>query len=361
MKNSKIAFYTIISIVILISIIYIMLYLDYDFKSLYSYLNNLNATIANSDLSNLVNNNSIGNLPAINITTNNTDVERLQICSQGPIYMGERVDDSACKKLCGSSGTVLLVNSGDEVFSNGQKLDTGAWCTVVRPNCNLNTTYAVATVNSVACRSKFPRIFGGPTGDQIIACNNGLTFNVDNILWDYLTNSRVTPQTRLVQEDERLKDGSFRFRCKFAEDVFGNEFVPHPIDRFHPIRNYCTKQIYRASRSIRLTDTFDCDCGDFRDTRVKNKIVGDLSSPCSNCFYENDKSIHKVPYDCIKPTSLYYDTYINVPCMPSKLTTKGTFCDIINLDIREDNGNFPFHSISSIENAQRKQCGPVRN
>ena len=359
MKYSIYFTYTIISIVILLSIIYIMFYLDYDFKPMFEYLNSLNVTVANSDLTNLINNNSIGNLPAINITTNNTDVERLQTCSQGPIYMGERVDDFACKKLCGSSGTALLVNPGDEIFSNGQKLDTGAWCTVVRPKCNLNTTYVVATANSVACRSKFPRIFGGPTGDRIIACNNSSTFNVNNILWDYQKNTRVTPQTLLIDEDEKLPDGSYRFRCKFSDDVFENQFIAHPVDRFHPIRNYCSKQIYRASREIRLTENFDCDCGNFRDTRVKNKIANDPSTPCSNCFYEQTGSVRTVPYDCIKPSSLYYDAYSSVPCMPSKVVTRGTYCDTIKLDVEEDSGNFPFHNIQPIRLAQRKKCDTI--
>lgn len=322
--------------------------MNYDFTSFFNYLNRMNLLLKNENLANLINANTIGNLPSLNITTNNTEIQQLQACSTGPIFLGVTADEASCKKICGSSGRLLNVYAGQEIFSNGQQLTPGAWCTVNRPNCNFNTTYAVATVNSVACRSKYPRMFGGDTGNRVIACNNSQYFNPSNVLWDNLYNKLVNPiNIRLVDTDEKLPDGSYRFMCKFGDDYFGNQFISHRIDRLHPMRNYCNKDIYRAHRLIQQNSDGTCDCGNYQDTRVKNQIPDDPTTTCTPCFNEKVGTISKVGIDCFTINSIYYDVYRKMPCLPSKFVSEGTFCETLEINTSETDvfSMFPFHSI----------------
>jgi len=349
--NTNIIIFTIITIIIIATVIYMMMYFDYDLSPIFKYLNTLNRTLQNKHLSNLLNNNTLNNLPSLNLITNNEYVNQLQKCADGPVFLGTMTitDDVMCKRICGSAGQPLNVAFDDVIFSNNQQLQQGGWCTINRPDCNLNTTYVVATANSYVCKSKFPRLFGGETGNRIIACNNYQYFNPNNTLWDYLHNRRVTPQTIITDEDERLPDGSYRFRCKFGDDMLGNQYLPHHLDRFHPMRNFCTENIYKASRAITLTDNFKCDCGNFLETRVKNKIIGDQSTQCTPCY--DEVTIGKIGYDCITPYSTYVNLYTSTPCLPSKQTSIGTECQSLTVDIQKDKGDFPFHNL--LENKPR--------
>ncbi|CAI6372849.1 unnamed protein product [Macrosiphum euphorbiae] len=86
------------------------------------------------------------------------------------------------------------------------------------------------TVNSVICRAKFPKLFGGPTGNLVVACNDTRINNPLNVLWDYRYDKVVDPFTvTLNDSDELLADGNFRFRCNFGgRDNMHNKYIEHP-------------------------------------------------------------------------------------------------------------------------------------
>ena len=342
------------TIVIIIAAIYTMAIFKYDFTSTFDYINKMNLMLQNSDIANLLNGNPIGNLPVINIQTNNSEIKRLNECANGPIFLGDASDEFVCKRICGSAGKLLNVTTDDEIFSNGFKLTEGAWCTVTRPNCNLNTTYVRATANSVDCQTKYPSLFGGETGNRLVACNNLKYFNVKNILWDNLTNSRVTPMTKIYKgEDELLADGSYRFTCKFNEDEQGNQYIEHISNRFHPMRNFCTKELYKANPNIKITKDGKCDCGNYEETRVRNKVENDLTTTCTSCYdyYDGDKKILSISTDCVTLNSVYTQLQTDVVCKPEKFINLGSLCEKIELKVMYDDGKFPLHPIEPISGA----------
>lgn len=330
-----------------------MVLFDYNLSDYLKYMSTMNMNLKNENLRNLLNGNGIQNLPAINIITTNPDVNRLQSCRDGPIYMGRDATDFSCKQMCGTNGSTFYVGERDEIFSNGQRLRPGMYCGLVPPNCNLNTTYAVATANSVACRSKFPRMFGGPEGNQIIGCNNSNYNNPANRLWDYLHNQRVTQFDEIFDTDERLPSGQFRFMCKFDDDEFGNAFIPHPIDRLHPQRNYCTQNIFRGSRSIIQNPDGTCDCGNYQNTRVRNKFPSDPFSECTSCFtmYHQVDKYAEGGSKCFTNFSRFGSIATEVPCLPSKFPMEGNFCESVNVKVTEDNTAFPFFPLASLLNS----------
>lgn len=335
----------IMTILLIAATVYTMAIFNYDFTSTLDYINKMNLMLQNKNLANLLNANSIGNLPVINIQTNNSEIQRMNDCANGPVFMGAVSDEFVCKRICGGAGKLLNVAYGDEVFFNGQKLSEGAWCTVNRPNCNLNTTFARATVNNVSCQTKYPFIFGGETGNRLIACNNIQHFSVNNILWDNLNNERVTSMTKLTHEDEKLPDGSYRFTCKFGDDENKNKFIENPSNRFHPVVNYCTKDIYDASPNIKLTPEGNCDCGNYQDTRVQNKIMNDPTSTCTACYDRYNETTNRLTIgtNCVTVNSKYTQLQRDTVCKPSKFINIGNLCELIELDVKYDDNKFPFH------------------
>lgn len=321
-----------------------MVALNFDLRGYNAYINRTNVLLGSEDLSNLLNANALGNLPAVNINSNNALVNTLQTCRNGPMFMGTSGSEFSCRQLCGPNGRLLQIGPSEEVFSNGEKLHPGTWCTLQRPNCNLNTSYVVATANSIACRSRHPRIFGGIDGNRVIACNNEREFNIRNILWDNLHNTRVSEFTPVGNADDRLASGNFRYTCQFDDDDAGNQYVSHTIDRLHPMRNPCSASILRASRQIRLMPDGTCDCGNYADTRVRNRLENDLFSECTNCFnfriVEND--INQIGHRCFTMSSPYAMAFSSVPCMPSRIQSDGNFCESIDIRVQEQVSNRPF-------------------
>jgi hypothetical protein len=255
--------------------------------------------------------------------------------------------------LCGTNASTFYVGDRDEIFSNGQRLQPGMYCTLNVPNCNLNTTYAVATANSVACRSKFPRMFGGAEGNQVIACNNAIYNNPANTLWDNLLNRRLHQFDDIIDTNERLPSGEFRYICRFDDDQFGNRYIEHPMDRLHPQRNYCSRGIFRGSRIISQLPNGQCNCGDYQQTRVRNKNPNDPYSECTSCFtlYHKPEKRAEAGSDCFTHFSNFQDILTKIPCLPSKFPNEGNFCESVTVHLTEDNVAFPFFPINIQSNA----------
>jgi hypothetical protein len=322
-----------------------MVSLKFDLRGYDQYVTSTNVLLESKDLANLLNANALGNLPSININSNNALINTLQTCRDGPIFMGPSGSDFSCRQMCGSNARLLKIKEGEEIFSNGEKLEPGTWCTLNRPNCNLNTTYAVATANSVACRSRFPRMFGGTEGNSVIACNNDTNFSVANVLWDNLLNQRVTEFSRVNDnEDELLDSGEFRFTCRFGDDDSGNQYVPHVIDRLHPMRNYCTSSILEASRIIQMLPDGTCDCGEYSQTRVRNRLENNPFTECTNCFHLRipEDDINQVGFRCFNTRSPYSMAFSSVPCMPGRILDEGNFCEQMNILVQEQLPDRPF-------------------
>jgi hypothetical protein len=346
---SPLLLHTIVTILVIFTIIFVMLSLNYNLDDFFLYLRTTNLQLKNENLNDLINGNGIQNLPSVNINTTDLTVNRLQSCRDGPVLMGQTASEFSCRQMCGASASLVHVDDSREIFSNGERLQNGMWCMLNPPNCNLNTTFAVSTVNSVACRSRHPRIFGGELGNNIVACNNQQYFNSDNIIWDNLSNMRVSQYTQIQDADELLPNGTFRFNCQFGDDDFGNRFMPHTIDRLHPMRDYCSSTIFKGSRQIQQMLNGACDCGAYQDTRVRNKRVDDEFSTCTSCYHTRNTNteISRVSYECFTLNSPYHMVGDRVPCVASQFIRNGNFCGSIDVPTAQTRMGraFEFHPV----------------
>lgn len=306
------------------------------------YLLTLNEQSKNDTLMDLNNANTISNLPEVILQSDGNDnIATLTDCKNKIKYLGE-VDDSKmkqyrdlCKVTCGGSGELLVVEGDSDYIYNSEFVKAGVYCTVKPTPCNFNTGYAIATVNSVTCRSKYPRMFGGTNASDIVACNDENHPSTGSVLWDYANNEVVDPLTvNITHEDEKLPDGSYRFRCKFNETKMQNPYIAHPIDRFHPIEDVCNNSIYRASYSVHAEvgeKDWSCNCGKFEETRVTHVNPNDDKSTCTSCFFDKKENTYKIPYLCYKDSSPYTFATTMVPCI--EYSDMGNFCNTVSFEV----------------------------
>lgn len=288
-------------------------------------------------LQSLLNGSGINNIPSLNIITTNAAVATANQCGRGPVNIGLSGTDSDCVKVCANSSAKAVQVGPDEQYYYGSfALNEGANCIIgPRPECDTKTTIVLMTINSVVCRSKFPRIIGGTIGTNVVACNNRLIQSPNNVLWDYKYNEKFNPlTTTITDEDEVLPDGTYRFRCKYrGTDSRGNTYQENPFDRFHPISNYCASLIFRAHPDVRTVFTqnntdYYCDCGNFSDTRVKNIVEEDKRSQCSPTSLQitsYDKGVKTaiIPYKCFTLFSPIDSVATSLPCPNDQFTREG--------------------------------------
>ena len=333
---SNVIFIVLLTLIILF-ILYSFLFYKYD-KDIIPNNAKLAEKYRYGPLQSLLNGSGINNIPTLNLITTNVGVHIANKCGAGPVLTGSSsISDSECIRICAnSSAKALIVHEEESHFYESSTLNKGAYCIIgARPECDTRTTIVLMTINSVVCRSKFPRIIGGKLGTQTIACNNRMINDHNNVLWDYKYNERFDPlTTTILDEDELLLDGTYRFRCKFnGQDDRGNLYQEHPIDRFHPISNYCAALIYRAHPNVKTLfynngEDFLCDCGNYNETRVRNilpKVDKSQCSPYSVNSEINDKGVETVtiPYPCFTLFSSISDVGKYFPCPPDRFTREG--------------------------------------
>lgn len=286
----------------------------------------------------LLNGSGINNIPNLNIISTNNQVTIANNCQNGPVYLGKTGSKDECVRTCANSTADLINVHEDETYIyNSNKLQVGVYCTIApRPLCNMKTTYALMTINSIVCRSKYPDLIGGELGTEIIACKNRFISDPKNVLWDYANNELFSVyRTEFTDTNERLSDNSYRFACKFnGLDANGNKYIANPLNRFHPMRNYCAGLVHDASDNIKtvfdnLNRTFECDCGNFDETRVKNIDPNNKRSQCSNLVVIDipgirSKRILTVPYKCFNLFSPLSDVGRYLPCPNDQFTRDGS-------------------------------------
>ena len=353
-----------LTLIIILIYVFYFAYMKVDTRSYFEYLTNTVNKLADGNLSQLLNGNSLVNLPIVTYTTNNIEINQLQRCQQGPIFMGTdtSVDYSQlCFNTCGSTGRSLTIEENQQYFYNDLQLTPGVWCVIHTTDCNMRTGYVTASINSVVCRTRYPNMFGGVYATNIVACSNEFIPNNQSVLWDNLYNVAVNPLTiQMTHEDELLPDGSFRFTCKYGLDSNGNPLLPHPLNRFQPITDPCNNTIYRASFDVHAdisSNGWFCDCGNFNETRVKNIDPNNPKSTCTSCLpnYNSTNNEYTIPYNCFTVNSPFRSLYEQSMCNITKYTTQGNLCDTFKLqatDVTTDQfklNNLPFTmSISSL-------------
>lgn len=341
-KDTKATALYILLIVIFVAIllisIYMLMYVPINGKAIERKSEELREKLKHGPLQSLMNGSGINNIPNLSLVTNNEEISRANKCSEKPLLVGSSgVTQDECVRICAnSSANVINVQDGELYLYEQQTLSPGFYCTIgPRPECNTKTSIPVMTVNSVTCRSKFPRLVGGPLGTTIVACNNSQINDQKNILWDYKNNKAFDPlSTVITNQNERLPDNQYRFRCKFnGVDERNNQYIRHPLDRFQPIRNYCASSIYSAHPDVRTVyskdnKSFTCDCGDFKETRVTN-MTDAKNSICSHIKSETktdvgDRKLLTLPYKCFTLYSTLDDVGKYPPCNNEQFTRQGS-------------------------------------
>ena len=307
-----------------------------------------------SSLNKLINGSDIDNIPGIRIRTTNLEVMRTNRCADGPVYVGTTFSTDECKRTCdNSSANVLEVKEGEVVAFGTRVLSPGAYCTIgPRPDCDTHNTVVLMTLNSVTCRSKFPNIIGGKLGTEVIACNNVRIKDPRNHLWDYKNNEKFDAnQHTLLDEDELLENGEYRYRCRFeGVDDQQNHYEQHPLSRFHPIVNYCASEVFRAALDVRtIYDVRDgtlisheCHCG------VKSRLVhvnpNDKGSLCMSVSRGNlpvekkhkKKRTYVLPYRCFNLYSPMTHVGDRFPCPKEQFLRHSSGTDSVTVEYTHD-------------------------
>lgn len=366
---------TFVGVVSMIGVLYfLMLRLNSD--KYYAYVNRFNLQLKNEKLSKLLNSDTLGNLPSLVLSTESIesemgidgapvatdDLNKTLECISDPVYLGPvRADDTTtvlayeqrCLGACGSLGRVIAVTDAQEYYHKDKRLRSGRYCVVQDSaiKCNLRTGYIMADgMGSVLCKSKFPNMFGGPTASTIVACNNELHPSTGSLLWDYLNNAPVDPASVVMTDENETVPGPthrFRFSCIFNDDGLNNRLIPHPANRFHPIKDPCTRTVVNAHRDARAVVERDpatgepldwrCECGDPVVTRLYHKDETDNKSTCTTCvdsiseMDENDSVKARVSYECFNVNSFVGDVNFSVPCQWENFIKPSTACDTIEL------------------------------
>lgn len=314
----------------------------------------------NDRINALVNGSSIGNIPHLNLKTTNDYIAKANSCANSFVQIGEFGTKKDCILTCASTkAEVLNVKKGEEYINDRTILTPGAYC-YIRENplehCNTANGRYLITINSSVCQSKHPRIIGGKNATQIVACNNSQINDPHNILWDYARNELVDPWLPILDTDERLPNGQYRYRCKFnGEDENGNKYVEHPFDRFHPIKNFCTSWLSRAHPSVKMIfsddlKSYTCDCGDPQETRVRNLILDDKSTPCTGTPYEiingkNGRNTAKIPYECVTLFSPIADVGFKPICPTDKFLTNSVKTHNVSIVFSEKENSIIEHPL----------------
>lgn len=365
MKNMSInILFTVIVFICFAVLLYNALFYNLNFEKIEANDAKLKNQLESSDeFTNIINTNGINNIPSINLITTNLNVARAANCNTSPINIGITGSVTDCIRLCANSNTKLLyVSEFDEIYYGSNRLQPGNNCILgEKPQCNTQTTIILMTINSIVCKPKFPRIIAGPLGTTVIACNNRLINDPENVLWDYKYNVRFDPFTTTIQsEDELLQDNNYRFRCKFnGRDERNNKYQEHPYDRLHPTKNYCASFIYSAHPNVKTiydikADSLICDCGNVTETRVQHLIPDDKSSICSDkinthkLVVKNKQEI-TLTTRCFTLFSLLSDVGRYLPCSDTNQFTKqGSQTETIKVEyskLYRDNGFVIEHPI----------------
>lgn len=321
---------------LVVILLYSTLYYNFNRKKIASKTDKTILALRDNEMKSLLNGSGINNIPHITINSTNSEVTTINRCGNGPTFVGDVTDNinkDTCVRMCMTSSAKLIkITKNEKFIYDGTELHPGYYCSLApRPMCNTNTTIAIITANNVSCKPKYPRLVGGDIGSSIVACNNSNIYNPNNILWDNKYNRRFDPfLTYLTDENELLPNGDYRFTCKYnGVGSNGNKYIAHPLDRLHPIENFCASLIHKAHRDVQTLfpseNTFTCECGDENETRVKNLNPLDKSSPCAHTSLQvkttiKEKSILEIPYKCFNIFSPIEDITKYPPCPDQQYT-----------------------------------------
>lgn len=271
------------------------------------------------------------------------------------VYVGDNTDEGVdCAAVCGvrDNSTYRPIVATSDCFLNGVRVpQPGVYCvrrdtSVTR--CNTATSMLVAGANGEwSCHPKWPAIFGGEDGGDILVCGGRLSDG--STAYEY----RLPPSDGLVPIKNPY-DEADRFRCTPGRYVDGprdhmnNEYIALSTNRFRRIRNNCAKYVVNAGEFLVPAPGQDgyCHClpthGKLRRTRtpgytddgandsaaertVTKRLATDsglytVSNVCSPCVVSGDlistKGVFNFPVACAKSNQRYFGGRRLIDSMP---------------------------------------------
>lgn len=238
-------------------------------------------------------------LPQINLAPD------VQVLCDDALYLGmEDIYENCADKCKSGDYEYLFIKEKNKVIINTKRL-VGAYCIKKYiSKCNLNTSMAVIGQDGYKCISHHPNVLGGESGNLIIACNGIIMDRLEKTIYDTFIPTNLTLNTF----DDKLDDGSYRFKCANS-DV---QFPSHIGSRLEDDINIC--RLF-SSTGQRDEANARCICSSY--------INGDEKKPCTDCLsgwnidtkLSGKRYAYNISRDCVEPTadSVYTD-FVKIPC-----------------------------------------------
>lgn len=198
-----------------------------------------------------------------------------------------------CSRLCedGSDQQYELktIESGQRVIVNRTLLQPGNWCLPKEiAQCNLNVSYALSGINGYECRSIYPEILGGITGNEIVGCApfNSIVDKEERKIYT----SYVPPHFHVGGDiNQRLSNGQFRYSCHIPNE---SQSEYRPLDELHLNNRFVLT--HNVCGTFDPSGRFDLKAGscicktDGGVLQTRETVVADENAisqfrPCSNC------------------------------------------------------------------------------
>lgn len=163
-------------------------------------------------------------------------------CENGFYIGANEMTNVDCTSICNATSSTQFAYkyiSSNNVIVNNEYLRRGSWCLPTSlARCNLNISIAVKSLGRYECISKYPKLLGGPYGNDIIGCAPTYEFN-DNLKKITYTNN--VPSTLVIADlDEKLPNSEYRYTCNTRKAQFSTlAQYPDLGDRFQLVYDAC--------------------------------------------------------------------------------------------------------------------------
>lgn len=291
--------------------------------------------------------NNIGDIATVNMPLN--DMDSTDICKQQGLYLGEENSWKDCTTICGHNNYEYKYFTGENkshiryynTLTNSKK---GAYCMPSEiAHCNDHYSDIVFDGSKWACVPRWPSVFGGLHGNDIMVCGGVILDRMTNTLYTSKISRTVLlfedPHSEEISEDTIFGNGNFktkhkRFICPSDEtlidgtpttrsyqyrqlDKMGNALIPTEFSHLERMENYCSQFIHNAESSIKIDwKTGYCVCppgfGGIRadDSIIYTKEGGVLSRyPCYKYKggYDTETRQSTINRSCLQNRTLVSD------------------------------------------------------
>lgn len=218
-----------------------------------------------------------------NTTGTIDDVENEINCAAGLFLSEDDLETYDCSTQCKSKDYEFKYIDPKLNLVLGSKRFAGSYCMPLDcARCNLSTGRLLNFGSGFTCISKYPTLFGGTGATRIIGCNGLLTDRKTNTNFEMFITS-----DKIINADEKLADGTFRYVCTDQKDLMENTLITLPPslgDRFELIKNFCLSMIKGGHPDFYPEfELAYCNCTT-SDGLSMERYEGKVNNPCTTCL-----------------------------------------------------------------------------